>query len=181
MKTLALDTGWIVSRLRAPSTAPSLPATIPATVPGNVHVDLLSARLITDPYLDVNEIAQDWIGRSAWRYRLAFDWDSDDADRVDLSCLGLDTAARLELNGALLGETSNMHRSYRFDIREKLKDGRNELVIDFESAYAHGEAVRAALGTAADIPTNYPGPSHLIRKMACNFGWDWGPTVVTAL
>ncbi|MEZ2222611.1 glycoside hydrolase family 2 protein [Rhizobium sp. RCC_161_2] len=180
MKTLALDTGWTLSRLRAPSTAPSLPATIPATVPGNVHTDLLSARLITDPYLDVNEISQDWIGRSAWRYRMAFDWDSDEADRVDLSCLGLDTAARLELNGTMLGETRNMHRSYRFDIREKLKDGRNELIIDFESAYVHGEAVRAALGTAADIPANYPGPSNLIRKMACNFGWDWGPTVVTA-
>ncbi|QND45843.1 glycoside hydrolase family 2 protein (plasmid) [Rhizobium lusitanum] len=180
MKTLALDTGWTLSRLRAPSTAPSLPTTIPATVPGNVHTDLLSARLITNPYLDVNEISQDWIGRSAWRYRMAFNWDSDDADQVDLSCLGLDTAARVELNGTLLGETRNMHRSYRFDIREKLKDGRNELIIDFESAYVHGEAVRAALGTAADIPANYPGPSNLIRKMACNFGWDWGPTVVTA-
>ncbi|MFT4184212.1 MAG: glycoside hydrolase family 2 protein [Rhizobium sp.] len=180
MKILPLDSGWTLSRLSAPSTAPALPATIPATVPGNVHVDLLSARLITDPYLDINEISQDWIGRSVWRYRLAFDWDNDGADRVDLSCLGLDTAARLELNGTLIGETRNMHRSYRFDIRDSLKNGRNELTVDFDSAYAHGEAVRAALGSAADIPANYPGPGNLIRKMACNFGWDWGPTVVTA-
>lgn len=180
MKRQLLDTGWTLSRLGAPSTAPALPATVPATVPGNVHVDLLSARLITDPYLDVNEISQDWIGRSVWRYRLAFDWDGDGADRVDLSCLGLDTAARLELNGALVGETRNMHRSYRFDIRDHLKNGRNELIVDFDSAYAHGEAVRTTLGSAADIPANYPGPGNLIRKMACNFGWDWGPTVVTA-
>ncbi|NLR98457.1 glycoside hydrolase family 2 protein [Rhizobium sp. P38BS-XIX] len=180
MKRQTLDTGWTISRLRAPSTAPALPNTIPATVPGNVHLDLMAAQLITDPYLDVNEISQDWIGRSTWRYRLAFDWDSDDNERVDLSCLGLDTAARLEMNGTLLGETRNMHRSYRFDIGAHLKDGRNELIVDFQSAYEHGEEVRKQLGSAADIPQNYPGPSNLIRKMACNFGWDWGPTVVTA-
>ena len=29
-------------------------------------------------------------------------------------------------------------------------------------------------------PNNYPGPGNLMRKMACNFGWDWGPTLVTA-
>ena len=180
MKRQTLDTGWTISRLRAPSSAPSLPNTIPAAVPGNVHLDLMAAQLITDPYLDVNEISQDWIGRAAWRYRLAFDWDREDAERLDLSCLGLDTAARLELNGKVLGETHNMHRSYRFDIGDHLKSGRNELIVDFQSAYEHGEAVRKQLGSAADIPTNYPGPSNLIRKMACNFGWDWGPTVVTA-
>ena len=180
MKRQTLDTGWIISRLRAPSTAPSLPNTIPAAVPGNVHLDLMAAQLITDPYLDVNEISQDWIGRATWRYRLAFDWDSEEAERIDLSCLGLDTAARLELNGTVLGETRNMHRSYRFDIGDNLNSGRNELIVDFQSAYEHGEAVRKQLGSAADIPTNYPGPGNLIRKMACNFGWDWGPTVVTS-
>ncbi len=180
MKRQTLDTGWTISRLRAPSSAPALPNSIPATVPGNIHLDLMAAQLITDPYLDVNEISQDWIGRSAWRYRLPFDWEGEDAERVDLSCLGLDTAARLELNGSLLGETRNMHRNYRFDIADHLKSGRNELIVDFQSAYEHGEEVRKQLGSAADIPQNYPGPSNLIRKMACNFGWDWGPTVVTS-
>ncbi len=30
------------------------------------------------------------------------------------------------------------------------------------------------------LPNQLPTPSNFIRKMACNFGWDWGPTVVTA-
>jgi beta-mannosidase len=180
MRRQVLDTGWTLTRLHAPSTAPALPQAIAAAVPGNVHLDLLSARLIADPYLDVNEISQDWIGRSAWRYRLVFDWDDETADRIDLSCLGLDTAARLELNGTRIGETANMHRSYRFDIGALVQEGHNELIVDFESAYDHGEAVRKQLGSAADIPANYPGPGQFIRKMACNFGWDWGPTVVTA-
>lgn len=180
MQKQSLDTGWTLTRVRSPSAAPHLPDEIPATVPGCVHLDLLAARLISDPYLDVNEISQDWIGRSSWRYELAFDWETGEADRIDLSCLGLDTATNLSLNGTSLGQTRNMHRSYRFDIGPLLRQGRNELIVEFDSAYQHGAAVRKQLGMAADIPANYPGPGHLIRKMACNFGWDWGPTVVTA-
>ena len=31
-----------------------------------------------------------------------------------------------------------------------------------------------------DRPGAYTEPYQFIRKMACNFGWDWGPTLVTA-
>ena len=141
MKRQTLDTGWIISRLRAPSTAPSLPNTIPAAVPGNVHLDLMAAQLITDPYLDVNEISQDWIGRAAWRYRLAFDWDSEEAERIDLSCLGLDTAARLELNGAVLESLNAMRarslKAGRLPVMVVLTDGEvgNESAIQIGRAH----------------------------------------------
>ncbi|HUH08169.1 MAG TPA: hypothetical protein VML96_10225, partial [Egibacteraceae bacterium] len=29
-------------------------------------------------------------------------------------------------------------------------------------------------------PNAYPAPFNFVRKMACNFGWDWGPSLVTA-
>ena len=35
-------------------------------------------------------------------------------------------------------------------------------------------------GRLGDRPTAYPAPFNFIRKMACSFGWDWGPTLVTA-
>ena len=41
---------------------------VPATVPGCVHLDLLAAGLIPDPYLDGNEALVAWIGRTDWRY-----------------------------------------------------------------------------------------------------------------
>ena len=172
-----LHDGWV---LRCQSGGrPGLPAVVPAAVPGCVHTDLLTARLIPDPYLDVNEIVSDWVGRAAWRYELAFEWEGRD-EQTDLVCAGLDTAATLVLNGTELGRTSNMHRSWRFDVRALLQPGSNRLAIDFEPASAYGERVRTAMGAAADLPQNYPGPWTVLRKMACNFGWDWGPTLVTA-
>ena len=175
-----LTENWTLTRLAAPSTAPDLPSDIPATVPGTVHTDLLAAHLIPDPYLDVNEIALDWIGRSTWRYALDFDWQSDGHERRELRFEGLDTVADIRLNGALLGKTRNMHRSHRFEVGSRLRAGANRLEIVFLPVEDYGAEVRAALGSAAEIPANYPGAWPFVRKMACNFGWDWGPTLVTA-
>lgn len=150
---------------------------VPATVPGCVHTDLLDAGLIADPYLDDNERAVAWIGRADWVYQSTVVHRAGDDDRVDLVCAGLDTVATLTLNGVEVGRTANMHRGYRFDVRPLLRDGDNDLVVTFDSAYRYAEAQQARLG---DRPNAYPEPFHFIRKMACNFGWDWGPTVVTA-
>ena len=171
-----LDTGWTLSRAR-PVGAPALPGTIPATVPGTVHTDLLAARLIPDPYLDLNEITVDWVGRCDWRYELTFPWQGDGARNVELVFPGLDTFAQIVLNGAIIGETANMNRTYRFDVRGLLRAGDNTLEVLFESPWTRGEELARQYEPR---PNNYPGPANLMRKMACNFGWDWGPTLVTS-
>ncbi len=164
-----LHTGWTV-------TSTDGVGPVPATVPGCVHLDLLAAGLIADPYLDDNEAATAWIGRTGWVYTTTFDW-APCADRVDLVCHGLDTVATVTLNGTEVGRTANMHRSYRFDVGAILRAGPNTLTVRFDSSYAYAEALRHRLG---DRPNAYPEPFQYIRKMACNFGWDWGPTLVTA-
>ncbi|PXA98712.1 beta-mannosidase [Nostoc sp. 3335mG] len=176
-KDRALDGGWTLSCLAGASGLRTLPAAIPATVPGSVHTDLLAAGLIPDPYLDLNEIAVDWVGRCDWRYETHFDWTDDGADHVDLVFAGLDTFATITLNGVVLGDTANMNRTYRFAVRNHLRAGDNHLAVSFESAWKRGEALA---GQYEPRPNNYPGPANLMRKMACNFGWDWGPTLVTA-
>ncbi|MFC0530099.1 glycoside hydrolase family 2 protein [Phytohabitans kaempferiae] len=173
-----LHDGWTV----APAAGPAVPADfpvsqVPAAVPGCVHTDLLAAGRIPDPYLDDNETALGWIGHADWVYETAFEWDATSRSRVDLACAGLDTVATVFLNGAELGTTANMHRSYRFDARPHLRTGENRLRVHFGSAYRYAEEVRAGLG---DRPNAYPDPFNFVRKMACNFGWDWGPNVVTA-
>jgi beta-mannosidase len=110
-------------------------------------------------------------------YETTFAWAPDSHDRTDLVCAGLDTVATVILNGVPIANTANQHRSYRFPIRHLLRDGDNTLTIVFDSAYDYVEARRAALG---DRPSPYTEPYQFIRKMACNFGWDWGPTLVTA-
>jgi beta-galactosidase/beta-glucuronidase len=154
--------------------------TFPANVPGCVHTDLLRAGKIPDPYLDLNEYKLQWIGQTDWEYRSTFDADAKlfDHERIDLVFDGLDTVARIELNGAVVGETQNMHRSYRFDVRKHLKRGSNELRVKFASAVKYAFAMREKLGHRPWV-NGAGGPFNFIRKMACNFGWDWGPVLVT--
>jgi beta-mannosidase len=180
-----MHTGWTLSAHDIPehSAAAQLPPSIPAQVPGSVHTDLLAAGLIADPYLDENELTLDWIGRVGWRYATRFDTCGlagralEDGECIDLVCEGLDTVAELELNGRQLGMTENMHRTYRFAMEDRLVAGDNSLAVTFTSALDHAERVRDDLG---DRPNAYPMPFNFIRKMACNFGWDWGPSLVTA-
>ena len=41
----------------------------PATVPGSVHTDLVTNKLIDDPFYRDNEQKQQWIGKTDWEYR----------------------------------------------------------------------------------------------------------------
>jgi beta-mannosidase len=81
------------------------------------------------------------------------------------------------VNGLPAGRARNMHRRYRFDVAALLRPGANELTIEFTAPYEYAEAQAARLGAR---PGPYDEPYAFIRKMACNFGWDWGPTLVTA-
>jgi beta-mannosidase len=163
-----LHEGWTISGADVSDLA--------APVPGCVHTALLGAGRIEDPYLDANETESAWIGRTDWEYSTSFDVDAS-SPRVDLVCAGLDTVASIELNGSLIGQTANQHRSYRFDVGPVLRAGSNNLKITFKSAYAYALEARAKLGARPDA---YGEPFNFIRKQACNFGWDWGPTLVTA-
>ncbi|HYF47937.1 MAG TPA: glycoside hydrolase family 2 protein [Planctomycetota bacterium] len=152
---------------------------IPAIVPGVVHTDLLAAKLIDDPYFGSNELKVEWIGRTDWRYSTTFKAEERlfSEERIELVCEGLDTIARVELNGALVGESVNMHVPARFDVKKHLKKGENQIAITFSSALKYALAQEAKMGTLPHVEKH---PYNFIRKMACNFGWDWGPTLVTA-
>ncbi|MFD8569039.1 glycoside hydrolase family 2 protein [Streptomyces sp. NPDC059639] len=146
---------------------------LPAEVPGCVHGDLLAAGLIPDPFIGLNEREIDWVSRRSWTYTRDLRPQEDGHERTDLVFDGLDTVARIELDGAELGRTRNMHRGYRFDVTDRS----GELSVTFGSAYEEAHAVRELTGARPNV---YPEPFQYVRKMACSFGWDWGPTVVTA-
>ncbi|GGQ48114.1 glycoside hydrolase family 2 protein [Couchioplanes azureus] len=151
--------------------------TVPALVPGCVHTDLMSDGRLEDPFHDDNETAVAWVGRTGWRYRRAVAWNGPAHERVDLVFEGLDTVAAVELDGVALGATRNMHRSYRYDVTALVDAVPRPLTVRFASAYTETARVRELLGPR---PGAYPEPYNLIRKMACGFGWDWGPALVTA-
>ncbi|MFD5338276.1 glycoside hydrolase family 2 protein [Streptomyces hawaiiensis] len=146
--------------------------TLPAAVPGCVHTDLMAAGVVPDPFLGRNETEVAWVGRREWTYEreIGGSWGQE---QTDLVFDGLDTVAEISLDGRLLGKVRNMHRSYRFDVTGL--SGR--LSVRFVSAYAEAEAMRGRVG---ERPAAYAEPYQYLRKMACSFGWDWGPTLVTA-
>ncbi|GAA4323031.1 glycoside hydrolase family 2 protein [Streptomyces venetus] len=166
LEATPLGDGWI---LRHESD------TLPASVPGCVHTDLMAAGVIPDPFLGRDETEVAWVGRRDWTYERELGGSSASVahEQTDLVFDGLDTVAEISLDGQPLGTVRNMHRSYRFDVTGL--SGR--LSVRFVSAYAEAEAVRGRLG---ERPAAYAEPYQYLRKMACSFGWDWGPTLVTA-
>src|SRR6185312_13534629 len=145
-------------------------------VPGAVHGDLLDAGLIPDPFLDDQEFEVAWVSRTDWVYECTAPAPPGH-ERVDLVFDGLDTVAVVEVDGVVVGRSRNMHRSYRYDVTSLLTGAPPHVAVHLSSAYTEAEAERARLGPR---PNAYPEPFNYIRKMACSFGWDWGPTVVGA-
>jgi beta-mannosidase len=170
--------GWQLDAVGGPVPEFLAGRVLPARVPGSVHLDLMAADVIPDPYLGRNEADLTWMHRVDWRYSTAFQAEAPrPGERVELVFDGIDTVGTVELNGRVLGDTANMHRSYRFDVREVLREGRNDLAVTLRSALTHAEEMEARLGRRQRA---YPHPYNAIRKMACSFGWDWGPDLQTA-
>jgi beta-mannosidase len=164
-------TSWALRAVAGPVDAGVADRDIPAAVPGEVQLDLLAAGLIADPFDGANEKTQAWIGYCDWRYSTTFSWTAKNAERHDLVADGLDTAATITLNGREVARTRNQHRGYRFDVTALLREGKNELTVDFRSPIEFAREQEALLG---ERPTVMHHPFNAIRKMASNFGWDWG-------
>ncbi|MDX2109545.1 MAG: glycoside hydrolase family 2 protein [Verrucomicrobiota bacterium] len=176
MKTVLDLCNWTVRESGADSPA------VKATVPGCVHHDLQEAGLIPDPYLGENELQVQWVGERDWIYEttIVVDQAMLQQDRLLLVCEGLDTLARISINGRTLAETDNMFRQYSFEVKDFIHCGANTIAIHFSSARAYTrekEALRH-LDTPKCCPHEDYGRPY-IRKEQCNFGWDWGPVLVT--
>jgi beta-mannosidase len=149
---------------------------LPARVPGGVHTDLLALGRIPDPFVADNEKRVQWVAETDWIYRCRFRCSPEllYEEKIFLVCDGLDTLAKVVLNGHELGQIDNMFRQYEWDVKELLTPrGDNVLVIAFKSPVqfiAQKQASRELPGPYHSIPG---GP--YLRKAPCQFGWDWGP------
>ena len=85
---------------------------VPASVPGSVHLDLLAAGRIPDPFVADNEKRVRWVAEADWEYHRSFTVAPEllaDAE-IWLVCDGLDTLATVTVNGHTLGQTNDMFR-----------------------------------------------------------------------
>ncbi|ROH95121.1 glycoside hydrolase family 2 protein [Chryseobacterium cucumeris] len=150
---------------------------LPAKVPGTVHLDLMDNKIIPDPFKDENEKKVQWIENEDWDYQATFTVSSQELknDNIDLVFNGLDTFSEIYLNGKLLKKTDNMFRKWEIPVKPYLKTGKNTVQIKFKSAVNTGKEL------AKKIPFTLPeSPRSFVRKAQYQFGWDWGPRLVTA-
>lgn len=151
-----------------------------ATVPGTVQQALLATNQIPDPFYGLHETLVQWVGESDWLYRCTFELPTDFTreDCLALCFDGLDTFATVRLNGQQIHSSDNMFIPYRVQIRSLLQAGENELLISFESALRHGKEREAKYGKHA--VWNGDASRVYVRKAQYHYGWDWGPTLLTA-
>ena len=132
--------------------------TIPATVPGELLTDLQRAGKVLDPLSSNNHKAPDqvqWWNGDVYTYQKNFSVPASmhSAAEVLLVLDGVKMGSAVSLNGRDLGNTTNQHLRYTFEIGALLAtNGENTLEISF----------------IRDIPNSG-------RFMACSGGWDWAP------
>ena len=174
MDRLSLNGAWTLTIPGA-----GFPA-VAATVPGSVYHDLLTAKLIPDPFYRDNEnealklMAHDFI------YARSFDVPAGllARDAVLLRCEGLDTLATVEINGAVAGRADNMHRTWEFDVKPLLRAGANDIRVTLASPtkYIRESLAESVVDGSSDAMAGFPN----LRKAHCMFGWDWGPRLPDA-
>ncbi|AZO94803.1 glycoside hydrolase family 2 protein [Halocella sp. SP3-1] len=153
-----------------------------AEVPGCVHTDLLSAGRIEDPFYRDNEKKILWIAESDWEYERDFVISPEflSFERILLCCRGLDTLTTIYLNGEKIAQTDNMYRSWEFDVKGVLRPGNNIIKIYFTSPMSYLlEKDKEFFLPAWSVGEHRLHGAGWLRKQPSNFGWDWGPMLVT--
>ncbi|GAA5900435.1 beta-mannosidase [Sporobolomyces salmoneus] len=194
MRTLDLNVTtaqWSWSKVPPHSTSESDPAELSSLstyrpcsqFPSQVHVELMKVKEIPDPFLKRNEELVQWVGEEDWVYKCDFSLDKlpREGEQSDLVFEGLDTFATVFLNGRKVLEADNMFTPYRIQVTSNLQYY-NTLYIVFHSAFRRGRQIEEEkLGRGNHPPAWNGDPSRLfVRKAGYNYGWDWGPVLMTA-
>lgn len=154
--------------------------TLPAKIPGSVYGNLLAQGLMPDPYDRMNELTALPLMDNDFIFETDFTLTEEQlaGDFLILRFDGVDTRAKVYLNGRLLGHTDNMHRVWEFLIAHTAKVGENALRVEIASPtrFIEEENRKVFTGGSTDAMRGFP---HL-RKAHCMFGWDWGPRLPDA-
>ncbi len=147
-----------------------------ALVPGTVHQDLLRNKIIEDPFLRDNEKDLQWISDIGWEYEKTFVLKDTFFlnGQIELVCKGLDTYANVYVNDSLVMVADNMFREWFADIKKLLHPGINQVRIQFPAVSAENKS------RYSKLERKLPGDERVVcRKAAYQFGWDFGPKLIT--
>jgi beta-mannosidase len=155
---------------------------LPARVPGHVHLDLQEQGVIADPLSRKHELGVQWVDDEDWTYQTEFQYAPDpNLPRRVLRFQGLDTLARVFLNGEWIGDSDNMFLPLEIDVSERLRAGNNTLRVEFASAARVGRERRQVYFDREGLPADLEcfDERAFVRKAQFMYGWDWGPRLVS--
>ncbi|PAV20886.1 glycoside hydrolase family 2 [Pyrrhoderma noxium] len=178
-KTIPITENWEFTQLGGGQATKENEWLACKSFPTSVHVELLKRNLIPDPFIGLNEWDVQWVGEAEWGFRTSFEIDDSllSAENVDLIFDGLDTFCKIDLNGETLVETNNQFISYRVPVKKLLSSGANTLVLSFPSSFIKGRELEKQHGKL-NLWNGDSSRLH-IRKAQYNYGWDWGPVLMT--
>jgi len=148
------------------------------SLPGDGIDALFQAGTIPDPYFGRNEYGLRWICDRTWVAKRSFV-----VERTDLVLVAsmLDTLVTVAVNGAVVLTSDNMFLSHRVDLSSVLVKGQNDISLTFGNVPAEAkrrqDSYRYFLPFSANNTPIHNG--NLIRKPACDFGWDWNIALAT--
>ncbi|KIL89233.1 hypothetical protein FAVG1_07627 [Fusarium avenaceum] len=117
-----------------------------AQFPTVAHIDLLSQKLIPDPYIDINELKYLWVNNADWTYHTQKidPVNIRPSERAILVFEGLDTVVDIYLNDEHILFSNNMHITHRIDVTETLRDRTDYSILKlrFKAAPAYARSER---------------------------------------
>lgn len=153
-------------------------AYIDAKIPGSVLSTLLVQHRVQDPFFGTNEEEIKELFRSDYYFTRQFEPSSDllQQQKIELSCKGIDTIAKIYINNMPVGNTDNMHRTFTFDIKNYLVYGVNTITIEIASPTNFIDTYRGSVNKeSATVPEGSMRGIQYLRKTHSMFGWNYGP------
>ena len=147
-------------------------APLPCTAPCSLYSVLLDNHLIEDPFYGNNEQKVRDLCEDPCEFSCEFVVENI-SPYMELEFGGIDTICDIYLNGKKLDMVENMHRTFTYDVADKLTVGKNivRLAISSPIEYFRDMERRHHVYTNVD---SIQGAAQL-RKALCMSGWDWGP------
>lgn len=162
-----------------------------AKVPGTIHTDLMTNKIIDDPFYRINEKKVQWIDKTNWEYYTEFEVNNlnEKKDKtIELVFEGIDTYSEIRLNDHLIIKSDNMFIEWSVICNNYLKEGKNKLSvilfspinINLPKLAGQGYQLPAGNDQSETGELGDKKVSIYARKAPYHFGWDWGPRLVTS-
>jgi beta-mannosidase len=150
---------------------------------GSVQEVLVNSGELPDPFIAENEALFQWIEKYDWEFQTNFIITESQTNQefIEIEFPGIDTYAFVYLNGKMIFKAENAFHPYRFQIKNLVQVGENNLRVVFTSPVNYHREAYKSRGTKLPAPNDVGeiGVSSMSRKAQYQFGWDWAPRINT--